>query len=126
MNRQRKRSIPKSGPLALAALVASSLLISSCGADGPDRAVTSVPAASVTVPRASPNVATPSVAAGDAQAMVAQHHVMMDQMRTSATPQMLQLMNADPMWQMMRSGEFIELLEKHEGDIDQMLGRAGG
>lgn len=46
--------------------------------------------------------------------------------RIARTPQMLQHMNDDPMWQMMRSGEFIELLEKHEGDIDQMLGRAGG
>ena len=51
---------------------------------------------------------------------------MMDQMRVRATPQMLQMMNDDPMWQMMRSGQFIKLLEEHEGDIDQMLERTGG
>lgn len=57
--------------------------------------------------------------------MVDQHQAMMDQMRVNATPQMLDLMNNDPMWQMMRSGDYVKLLEGHEAEIDQMLGRAG-
>lgn len=51
---------------------------------------------------------------GDVGTMVEQHQAMMDQMRANATPQMLELMNNDPMWQMMRSGEYLRLLEEHE------------
>jgi hypothetical protein len=57
--------------------------------------------------------------------MVQQHQAMMDQMRASLSPAMADLMNRDPMWQMMRSGAFIALLEEHEQDIDRMLGRGG-
>ena len=60
---------------------------------------------------------------GDARTMVEAHQAMMDQMRVSATPQMLELMNTDPMWQMMRSGEYSRLLEEHEENIDRMLAR---
>lgn len=62
-------------------------------------------------------------AGGEVRTMMDLHQGMMDQMRVSATPQMLQLMNADPMWQMMRSGQYIRLLEEHEENIDQMLAR---
>jgi len=62
---------------------------------------------------------------GRALTMVEQHQAMMDQMRVNATPAMLQLMNNDPMWQMMRSGEYVRLLEEHEENIDQMLARGG-
>ena len=64
-------------------------------------------------------------AGGDARTMVEAHQAMMDQMRVNATPQMLQLMNSDPMWQMMRSGEYVRLLEEHEENIDRMLARGG-
>lgn len=60
---------------------------------------------------------------GRARTMVEAHQAMMDQMRVNATPQMLELMNRDPMWQMMRSGEYVRLLEEHEENIDQMLAR---
>jgi len=60
---------------------------------------------------------------GDVRTMVEQHQAMMDQMRVSANPQMRQLMNSDPMWQMMRSGEYVRLLEEHEENIDRMLAR---
>ena len=85
-----------------------------------------MPSAPVTVPRSATEGPIPSESNSDVQSMIDQHQAMMDQMRVSATPQMQQLMNDDPMWQMMRSGEFIKLLEEHEGDIDQMLGRTGG
>jgi hypothetical protein len=62
---------------------------------------------------------------GDVGTMVEQHQAMMDQMRVNATPQMLELMNNDPMWQMMRSGEYLRLLEEHEANIDRMLARGG-
>lgn len=64
-------------------------------------------------------------AGGDVQTMVEQHQGMMDVMRVTATPQMLELMNSDPMWQMMRSGEYVRLLEEHEANIDRMLARGG-
>ena len=60
---------------------------------------------------------------GRALSMVDRHQPMMDQMRVSATPQMLQLMDTDPMWQMMRSGAYVRVLEEHESDIDRMLAR---
>jgi len=62
---------------------------------------------------------------GQALTMVEQHQAMMDQMRVNATPAMIELMNNDPMWQMMRSGEYVRLLEEHEGNIDRMLARGG-
>lgn len=64
-------------------------------------------------------------ASGKIASMVEQHQAMMDRMRANATPQMLQLMNSDPMWQMMRSGEYVRLLQQHEADIDRMLARGG-
>ena len=60
---------------------------------------------------------------GSALSMVDRHQPMMDQMRVSATPQMLQLMDTDPMWEMMRSGAYVSVLEEHESDIDRMLAR---
>ncbi len=63
------------------------------------------------------------VQSGDMQRMIAQHQAMLEQMRVSATPQMAQLMDADPMWQLMRTGEFTRVLEEHQREIDRMLGR---
>jgi hypothetical protein len=57
--------------------------------------------------------------------MTEQHHVMIDQMRTSVSAPMNELMSRDPMWQMMRSTDFIAEFEKHEQDIDRMLARGG-
>lgn len=51
------------------------------------------------------------------------HREMMKQMQESASPQMLELMNSDPMWQMMRSDDWARLDEDHQADIDRMLGR---
>lgn len=62
-------------------------------------------------------------ASGDARTMVEQHQAMMDQMRVNATPHMLEVMNSDPMWKMMRSGEYVQLLEEHEENLDRMLAR---
>lgn len=62
---------------------------------------------------------------GHVGTMVEQHQAMMDQKRANATPQMLELMNNDPMWQMMPSGEYLRLLEEHEANIDDMLARGG-
>jgi hypothetical protein len=99
------------------------------GAGGGDDG-TAAPMAATT--RVTPSVTTDDLdgdrltgleASGDVRTMVEQHQGMMDQMRVNATPQMLQLMNADPMWQMMRSGEYVRLLEEHEENIDRMLAR---
>jgi hypothetical protein len=57
--------------------------------------------------------------------MVDQHQAMMDQMRASVAPTMVDQMNRDPMWQMLRSEAFIGRLEQHENDIDRMLAAGG-
>lgn len=36
---------------------------------------------------------------------------------------MQQLMDADPMWKLMRSGEFTAMMEDQQREIDRMLGR---
>lgn len=46
-------------------------------------------------------------------------------MRVSISPQMTQLMNDDPMWQMMRSSDYWSEMEQHAEDIDRMLAREG-
>jgi hypothetical protein len=58
---------------------------------------------------------------GELHDMLQQHQQMMEQMQNGMSPQMVQLMRDDPMWQMLDSGEAIELMEKHQGDIEQML-----
>ena len=63
------------------------------------------------------------VETGEAQDMLDQHQAMMDQMRVDATPQMLQLMDADPMWKLMRNGEFAQMMSDQQEQIDRMLGR---
>ena len=60
---------------------------------------------------------------GDLHAMLQKHQDMMSRMQASLTPQMQEQMRADPMWQMLSSGELIRLMEEHQGDIDRMLAR---
>ena len=97
------------------------------GARGADPADTGAPPLSQAVPTAqneSPTKHEATAVAGDGLArMVQQHQAMMDQMRVSLSPTMTEQMNRDPMWQMMRSGAFIPLLQAHEDDIDRMLAR---
>ena len=45
---------------------------------------------------------------------------MLDQMRVSVTPQMVQIMNADPL---VDSPAELQELERYEADIDRMLAR---
>ena len=66
-----------------------------------------------------------SVVSGDMQQMLDRHQAMMEQMRVGATPEMLAMMDADPMWQEMRTGAFAELMEQHQEELDRMLGRGG-
>jgi hypothetical protein len=55
--------------------------------------------------------------------MLEQHRAMMEQMRASATAQMMQMMANDPMWQMLDSGDMIRMMEDAEADMDRMMGR---
>jgi hypothetical protein len=57
--------------------------------------------------------------------MVAQHQQMTEQMRVDAAPGMLAMMNADPMWAQMRTGSFTRQLDKHQQQINRMLGLGG-
>ncbi len=67
-----------------------------------------------------------AIISGDVQQMLDRHQVMMVRMRVDATPAMLALMDADPMWQQMRTGEFAKLMEEHQAQIDRMLGNTTG
>lgn len=51
-----------------------------------------------------------------------QHRQMIERMQEDASPAMLELMNNDPMWQMMRTPEWAQMDEQHQADIDRMLG----
>ena len=63
------------------------------------------------------------VETGRAQDMLDRHEAMMEQMRIDATPQMLGLMDADPMWKLMRNGEFARMMVDQQAQLDRMLGR---
>lgn len=60
---------------------------------------------------------------GEMHDLLERHRRMLQQMQDNASPAMLELMNNDPMWQMMRSPEWARLDEEHQADIDRMLGR---
>lgn len=63
---------------------------------------------------------------GELHAMLQQHQEMMQRMQVDASPQMLEIMRNDPMWQMLDSGEMITLMEEHQEDINRMLAQPGG
>ena len=56
----------------------------------------------------------------DSDLRLAAHQRMLDQMRISVTPQMVQIMNADPL---VDSRTELQELERYEADIDRMLAR---
>ena len=58
---------------------------------------------------------------GTAAGMLEQHQTMMEQMRAGLSPQMQQLMDADPMWKLMLSGDFTQMMQDQQQDIDRML-----
>ncbi|HVT75868.1 MAG TPA: hypothetical protein VHD87_02475 [Acidimicrobiales bacterium] len=60
---------------------------------------------------------------GQMQAILEQHRAMLQQMQADASPAMLDLMNNDPMWKMLRSEEWSQLDAQHQADIDRMLGK---
>jgi len=66
-----------------------------------------------------------TVLTGEVERMLDRHQAMMEQMRVNATPEMLAMMDSDPMWRAMRTGEFAELMEEHQRQIDRMLGDGG-
>lgn len=63
---------------------------------------------------------------GQMQSMLEQHQTMMEQMRAGLSPEMQQRMDSDPMWKLMRNGEFTQMMEAQQREIDRMLGRGGG
>ena len=60
---------------------------------------------------------------GEMHDVLEQRRQMLQQMQDNASPAMLQLMNNDPMWQMMRSEDWARMDEEHQADIDRMLGK---
>ena len=63
---------------------------------------------------------------GQMNEMMHQHQIMLDRMRSDASPQMQREMENDPLTQMMRSGDMIRMQEQHQAEIDRMLGRTPG
>lgn len=59
---------------------------------------------------------------GTMSTMLKEHQNMMEQMRAGLSPQMLQLMDRDPMWKSMRSGDFTQMMQDQQQQIDRMLG----
>ena len=59
---------------------------------------------------------------GTMSTMLKEHQNMMEQMRAGLSPQMSQLMDADPMWKSMRSGDFTRMMQDQQQQIDRMLG----
>jgi len=51
-----------------------------------------------------------------------QHRQMLERMQEDASPAMLEIMDNDPMWQMMRTPEWARMDEQHQEDLDRMLG----
>lgn len=61
-------------------------------------------------------------ASGAMATMVQTHQSMLEQMRAGLSPQMQQLMDADPMWKSMRSGDWTQMFQDQQQQIDRMLG----
>lgn len=62
------------------------------------------------------------VSAVSQQEMVDSHQPMMEQMRASATPQMVSMMPSDPMRTTL-DADMITLMEQNQTQIDRMLAR---
>lgn len=75
------------------------------------------------VPASSSGKITQMEASGEMHDMAERHRRMLERMQQDASPAMKALMDKDPMWQMMRTGEWARLDEEHQEDIDRMLGR---
>ena len=61
---------------------------------------------------------------GNTQVMLQQHQNMMEQMRVGLSPQMQQLMDNDPMWKLMRSADFTQMMQDQQQQIDRSLAAA--
>lgn len=51
------------------------------------------------------------------------HRAMIAKMQDDASPAMLALMNADPMWTMMRSKDWARMDEEHQADVNKMTAK---
>ena len=74
--------------------------------------------------------AVPSVAVGQLTQLeqsgamhdiLERHRAMIEKMQEDASPAMLALMNADPMWTMMRSKEWAKMDADHQADVNRMI-----
>ena len=126
--RHRTRNVVATtlGSVALAALLVTGLIIGTTGADD-GSAVRTRTGAMTHSPGTTAVLAVDRLAeleaSGEVRTMMDLHQGMLDQMRVSASPAMLELMDNDPMWQMLHSGDYVRLLEEHEENIDRMLAR---
>lgn len=110
MTRDAERSIPRSWTVALgvglALVIAIALLITGFGGDDESSGAGRL---------------TRMEQSGELHEMLEQHRQMILRMQDDASPAMLELMNNDPLWKMMRSPEWARLDEEHQEDIDRML-----
>ena len=99
--------------LTLTALVFVALVGLVTALNGADDDTTSVPVGRITEMEQS----------GDMSRVWEQHRQMLERMQEDASPAMLEIMNNDPMWQMMRTPEWAQMDERHQKDVDRMLGK---
>ena len=66
------------------------------------------------------------MANGSMPTMMGDFTTMMKQLRESMTPEMLQQMDRDDMWQLMESGKLQQMMERHGASMRQMPGMHGG
>lgn len=111
------------GPMLAMLLVPTAVVIGviagASGPDGPDRRPAPV------AQRAAPgstgiSTKTASQPTVDQDDRLDAHQVMLEQMRVSVTPQMIQTMNAEPL---VHSPADLAQLERHAAEIDRMLAR---
>jgi hypothetical protein len=102
--------------LLVTAAAVLGLLIGARGPDAPD-----APPTAVLQPN-SPNQATRATrpASQTATDPLDAHQRMLEQMRVTVTPNMIEVMNADPL---AHSPKELTELERHAADIDRMLAR---
>lgn len=130
MNEQRRANMLTVviGVAAIAAVAAIVAVVLVRADNTTQNAVTTTPSATTSANRAvaaSDDRWLQMEQSGELHTMLQQHQAMMQQMQASASPQMLELMRRDPMWQMLESGELIDEMARHQADINRLLAQPG-
>jgi hypothetical protein len=123
MPRQSSRRAVASGIL-VALLASTAIAVAAVGGAGTPDTQRTRPASTIesvdTRQVETANRSTVDQSVVDSDQRLDAHQRMLEQMRVSVTPQMVQIMNADPL---VDSPAELQELERYESDIDRMLAR---